>query len=1395
MKNSGSQWINKRSGIQNWRINRPAGIALITVLGVLALLMVLVLGVLSISRNETRASASYASITDVRTLAELPLNLVMGQIRGATSNLGETKTWTSQPGMIRVYGVQAGSYGRAALINGYKLYSSDEMLTGESFTPDAEAVAMSAWHTQRTLFTDLNEPVVKTSSTGGSSVTTPFFPILDAEIFSQGNMEGAKLNGALPGVSTTNPLPMPVRWIYVCRDGQMVTPLSENDGVAQFDASIVTAGNPITGRIAFWTDDESCKVNINTASEGVPWDVPRATSWQDQNWALYLPGQNEFHRFPGHPAMTSLSPILQNFNPAYARQEQQPAAAYNAGGTAPDGRASYTDINYLSRIYQMLPRTNWGETGQSSRGGTARVTVNTGLPIKSERLLASVDEFFYGSNLDSDGRRLQNDPLSSISSENIRQARAFLTAHSRAPETNLFNRPRVALWPLFASDSYRNTKDKLIAFAATSAGQTAAYFRSRPWASDASPGSSQSADDDFNLDQNRSVFTYLQSLTEKPVPGFGTDSFVEKYTSLGRNQLLLQMFDLQRWGVNSWYAEGSSGSIDLSKSYAYVPPRGYMRGGARHEGGLGEASAVPTRISALPNGDPTPAEGLKAFGRWPTVVEVAVVFMASKVKGKTTDLHGESGYFADQPYDNLQKIKDAVVNQEVNFPGSGAGEDDWADHTLEMRPFLVIQPFTPVVGMPPYSANIRYRIEGLENWRVNGNIRMFRPSISTIDNTVRTDRLARDTDENAHMTAYTGLQAIPMLRDPGSSNESTGYAFAGLPINTSSFSNGSFTFPGAASGDDGHEITIKIYSGYGPAPSASDLPLQTIKMRFPTVGVPVPKLWLGAWKDAPLMTLRRRIDRGDFQNEIMRPGDVIRSVVVDSSPASPSGGDYRLIAARPLITADFFKPHPDYFDSSTYECQSLRLASKTHTGHYGHRNLVHPPYLQSTTDHSQHIWQAAGWEWSGNSADVGSTKTYGLLRDVLYWQDCQPAGPVKLDGAYNRDDRPGDWDNGVGRVEDGPYINKPDEGGYDGGSGASGSDDQKYFSRGGYTEDLGKAFSPNRQIASAVAFGSLPSGVYGSASDSTPRGWQTLLFCPNPASRTTNATGTPTANDHYGFAAPRDHLLLDQFWMPIVEPYAISEPFSTAGKVNMNYQMLPFTNIERSTAVHAALRSVRVRAMPAKLAWVGNSNRTNYRDISTGVEECYKSAGHWMKFETSYAVNASETLKAFERRFDAENDVFRSSSEICDIFLVPKKIEGRTYSPAASANTNPTYETVNRWWNGELNTQLDGMELTGDNTRESPYNQLYPRLTTRSNVFQVHYRVQTLTKARSTSVNTWDDGKDQIAADYRGSAIIERYLDPNTTSLPNFITTLSQPEAAVDDHYRFRIIQRKQFAP
>ena len=48
------------------------------------------------------------------------------------------------------------------------------------------------------------------------------------------------------------------------------------------------------------------------------------------------------------------------------------------------------------------------------------------------------------------------------------------------------------------------------------------------------------------------------------------------------------------------------------------------------------------------------------------------------------------------------------------------------------------------------------------------------------------------------------------------------------------------------------------------------------------------------------------------------------------------------------------------------------------------------------------------------------------------------------------------------------------------------------------------------------------------------------------------------------------------FWMPVVEPYAISMPAATRGKINLNTQIVPFDYIKRNTAMHALMKAERV---------------------------------------------------------------------------------------------------------------------------------------------------------------------------------------------------------------------------
>ena len=339
----------------------------------------------------------------------------------------------------------------------------------------------------------------------------------------------------------------------------------------------------------------------------------------------------------------------------------------------------------------------------------------------------------------------------------------------------------------------------------------------------------------------------------------------------------------------------------------------------------------------------------------------------------------------------------------------------------------------------------------------------------------------------------------------------------------------------------------------------------------------------------------------------------------------------------------------------------------------------------------------------------------------------------------------GDFDNGYGQAADGPYIGFSDEGVQARDTFALSR--VPYFNADTQLVNLGPGLSsPNRIVPSAGVLGSLPTGVIGN------RPWQTLLF--RPAALT--STGHPGAN------SPPDYLLLDLFNMPVVEPYAISEPLSTAGRVNMNYQILPFTYIERSTAVQAALHTEWMMAIRSSLATnQGRKGGTFTTDTSNN---------------SRLPLNLSETLQGFEARF-AANDLFRSAAEICSIPLVP---------------AGSTWAAVNDGTFWSANT------LTGDNSKERPYARIYPKLTTKSNTYTVHYRVEVLKKSLSSPAGTWNEAQDKVVSTYRGSTTIERYVNPRDPALPDYASMAALPPSGADalpNFYKFRILGERQFNP
>jgi len=1297
--------------------------ALIVVLGAVAMIALLVVAFLTMARTEQRSASAFSDSVDAQNLSEVPLNLAIAQIRRATEQNGVSKTWSSQPGMLRVYGIEpdstTGGY-RAKTVALHKLYSDDKMVitnSGASATTggqtttevknalDLDASDLASWNAVPGMYVDINEPsAVVTAATNKVAVE---FPICDPRaIFAKSGgkaVDGFDFSGhtapgnALPGTvvpkdatDVSAKLPMPVKWLYMLADGRLVTPTGGSEDGLEFDTKDQpTAVNPITGRVAFWTDDDSCKINVNTATEGTAWDAPKTYSGTDIQFAQRQPAQNEFSRYPGHPAQTCLSPVFQMFG-----------SDWNLDSSTPESQRAAIAERYMN----ISPRIPWGGSKAGTEVPTTAVPLvdQNGKP-KNGRLYANLDEIVFTRD-----RQAQTPPLFQ---QDIARGRFFLTTHSRAPELSLFNKSRILLWPLSASDSQRNAKDKLLAFLGT-AGNSPYYFQRKSNFSSTDPGSSQLPDQDLSVEvgdaaatngapaRNRDIYQGLLQPATGPdyqIPGFGS-SFAAKWGLQRRNQILTEMFDFVRWSVNSY-------STGLTPQYYYLPQR---------TGNFtGESSAVPVIAS----------NNTRGFGRWPTITEATIVFIATAAKKPTTDMT-----------------------------------------TTEMQAYVILEPFSPTCGPPVWSANLRYRITGLDSFAYNGTSMGFpAKAVSRVN-------AANGYLDGGHTTAFCGIAAqfkkanlssdeskngTKGGRTLGVANTDTEFPFYSSKINVTG--NTQFSFSGGS-------ITIELLTGLKTI--AESKTVQTIKLNFPPATLKVPRYTLSSHdKSYQILTTRFTAAGGDLANVLIRDGDITRSVEI--APDNPAAGDLRLLSAMGTIPASWYTVHPKYADTSVERLHFLRSGNYTSAGQYG-------PGGSDDTIGKYGIGRA------------DTARTAGpLVKGIEYCCQAAPAVPRGLNGAFNADGRPGDWDNGTGKVEDGPYINKADEGNL-------ATADGGYFTKSLFTIESGASFSPNRQISSAVAFGSLPTGITSAdqAMSGTPfRPWQTLLFCPNPASRTTNASLQPSIMDHEGFGAPRDHLLLDLFWMPVVEPYAMSESFSTAGKINMNYQMLPFSHIERSTGIYAALKPVSMLAISPQSVKAVGSKDSGHTDTHN-----YKGESPHEK-ELRYLVDAKKTLKGFQNRF-ATGDAFRSASEICEIFLVPQRLQtpgGKSYNTDA-AEPPDSYDGMTEWWNGSL-TAADAFDLTGDNSREAPYGQLYPRLTTKSNTFTVHYRVQMLRKARSTDKAKWVEGKDAVLSEYRGSAILERYMDPNDKELALIKQGYNDFESTFDNHYRIRVIERKRFSP
>jgi uncharacterized protein (TIGR02600 family) len=1214
----------------------PRGAALVLVLAFLVLVAVVVIGFLGRAASLRKATAHERAAVGGRVLADTVVNLVQGQIDHAAT-AGSNTAWASQPGAVRLFD----SSGNLQRI--YRLYSA-KSVTASAAGDLGDDSPPANWAQSPWEWVDLNAPVSFKNAQGDPVTRFPILDPRDPNSLTQVNpVEGFALSAA-PGATALQPAPMPVRWMYVLRDGTIAEGIADA-GAGGVRVAGATSANPITGRIAFWTDDETCRVNINTAAgaaatgTGAPptfWDTPRYNKPQERNFGIFSPASKEFQRYPGHPATTTLAKVFPTL-------------------TSP-------------QLLSLSPRYRFGGSEDATRIATA------GVPAKTDRLYSSVGELLYGQN-----REEQREPAGavskfSLSAQQLESARFFLTAHSRAPETTLFGTPRVSMWPVHTDSSRRTPTDGLLAFASRVNAEDYHFKRSNP----------NSSTEDIGLVRNQKLLDYLDSLTLKTVPGFG-GSFAAKYGN-DRQDILIKTFDYIR---STNLADPSLPAANRYAASGVVMP-------CRHPAWT--ANAQP----------------LQGFGRFPVINEVSLWFVALGRGPTPAETTG-------RPIHPSQAgAKSNAGNAAYWLPANNSVP---AANRMAVQAYFVFGMFDPGQGFAPITkGNILVRVRGLQGLSVKAGTETFPLNMPA-------DAAVRNWVENANTiqggVSWGGDRGFREFLSMGTGADGNAGTKIGVPLGANLTGTSKFYpfYSDILSLPVGNmellsssgPVVVEVYANPASGFTASNL-VSTYEIdlsKLANIPTPVPALAENKTNSFGLPTSvpdKDRIAKLDRSQMIARifgnnwkcitPDDVFWSMV----PSGPGvGGDYRLLA-NPLISDTRFVPHS-------------RVASGTRIA-----------------------FTMKGFDLY--SAVEPQSVSGKLVKGASYARN--PSVPAGFNGvtAANNGTTPGDWDNGFSFVTDGPYINKADEGNGQGLGTTSGP----YFNDTYYNFDsiLPGLFSPNRLIPSAGMLGSLPTG----AVSGNP--WQTLLFRPGP-------TG------HIGTTAPRDHLFLDLFWMPVAEPYAISEPFSTDGKVNLNYQIQPFTYIKRNTALRSVLASETVAR------------------VAAGDAETYKNrprpnVPHPIG-DTRFGLSLDEstgTLRQFEEKFN-RGEIFKSATEICDIFLVP---QGSSWANDTAART--------AWYGNDF-------ALVGDNVRERPYANLLGRVTTKSNTFTVHYRVQSLKVPSQQPQDVWVESKGSVLSEYRGATGLERYLDPNDRRIPDYAADPSA--ASLDEFYNWRILENRQFAP
>ena len=1285
---------------------RCRGVALVLVLASLVLIAGIVIAFLKLAGTERANSASFLAATNSRQMSDAVVALVQTQINHATTTPSgsTTRAWASQPGMIRTYKTAG------ALDTAYKLYSAQTLTESNpvNIGPGSIDVPPTDWASNPAVWNDLNAPVTVNGILN--------YPILDGGLAagtSTNPPSGFSISGA-PGATVAQPAPMPVRWLYLLANGSFVAPSVSGSSVTVAGA---TADNPIVGRVAFWTDDDSTKVNLNTAGVNGYWDPPRFDNIADRKLATSQPVRGEFQRYPGHPATTNLTAVFPGL----------------------------TDQQVLETV---TPRYLWGGSNQGATDTFTSTTALNNGTVKSAPLYTTTDELAY---MPSNTARSKN---GNLTDKSINERRFFLTTNSRSPEVNLFNLPRVSCWPIATDPTGRTAFDNVIAYCAT-IGDQPYYFQRQ---------NALSATADTTIARNQILFTYLQSLAGRTIPGFGVD-LVQKFGA-DTDQIFTEIWDYIRC-TNLFDTR-----LPGAKRFAV---------GEDGNKGNGWGYVVPLRRADN-----------RGFGRAITLTELAFAFICT---ADPVDTANPSSPDADGLLSS-NAITGANTNRTLGGVKLSANQ-------RRIQMMLIPELFSPSqgnVGMRPRF--VRFRIEGLNTLTLNGI-----PLFPTAQGELILNQARFNSGWHARYLGgpfdYRALigdrisTSIP--GDTGGSGRT--YPFISNFVTVPVPNPGNLADPGTMNFAAG-ALTVTFETSLNGTTWTADQVLNI----DPNTGVggipiPIPNLVTTGTAARPTSASTQGTSAHDWwaftRTAGARSGSTGRLIMGNGISPMGEPGFFRITAGVPRGDGPIIGSLPNAITDSVFAGTLLReatdLPSPTHYTDVV-RSLVpiHGDFrlLAGLSVVPKQAWTLLGpWSATGSANALIHNLAPGAT-DALYIPGgsqfrrhmitTNPIGrtsPSRGSGGQSAPDFPnlstsadsaagqkvldalllaGDFDSPTAFWQDGAFINKPDEGNVLPTAAAI-----PYYLN-SEQEDLRSEafFSPNRMTPGPGMFGSLPTHIKRYEADpGNPENyaWRTLLFRRQP--------GHPNAVSFDASNLPSqmpDHLLMDLFWMPTVEPYAISEPFATAGKINMNYQIQPFTYIKRATGLHAVLDREKVPA-------VNNAENTRYKDGGNGRADRANNTANYR-----LDIDVDETLSQFETRFaNPSGRIFISPTEFCDLWIVPK---GETVSGMAT------------FWNSH--------QLTGDNMRERPYTRIVPRLTTKSNTFTVHFRVQALKTPAQAGAANWNEARGTITGEYRGSTTIERFIDLADPALAatDFATNAANAPS-LDSFYRWRVLSNRQFSP